>query len=476
MNTKQIFPVLVALSTLFFAWNGRAVVIIPTGNGNWSSTVADAPWPSGIVPNPTNDAVFFLNPYNVTVDSTNVSIQYIYGDGTVTMAAGSTLTVVGDNAGAYGTQWLTTLDTSAPSNTVIYTGNTFWAKHQNYYNLAFINNTTNIYDFYSGDVGVDGDGKVPITVFGDMTVVAPIGPGQVKVQQGDNFTVGGNLIIGTNCTWDSSSFVLTVSNNTTITGLMIDLDGALGLDNFLGSVTVNKSLLGWNLTDVTQWNVGGSLTNNNGTIIGKEYASIAFNGTGNIVGKSFKIPTMTINGTYAIGATITLSTNTPIINGTIVFDIARTNQIVLNAGTNWIWYTTNGTLSVINSSNEPAVGNSFQLFKCSNGNYAGQFASVSLPSLSGSKIWIDNLLTSGSILVGSGSAPSITLTRSGALLTLSWDSTNNPGYSVLALTNSAGVITNVSHAWLPTGSGTNSPVSFTINPANPPVFYRLSHP
>jgi hypothetical protein len=158
-----------------------------------------------------------------------------------------------------------------------------------------------------------------------------------------------------------------------------------------------------------------------------------------------------------------------------VFDIARTNQIVLNAGTNWIWYS--GTLNVINSGAEPAVGNSFQLFKCSNGNYGGGFASISLPSLSGGHTWVDNLLTSGSILVGSGPlAPIITMTRSGALLTLSWDSTNSPGYSVLALTNSAGVITNLSHSWISTGSGTNSPVSFTINPANPPVFYRLSKP
>jgi len=29
--------------------------------------------------------------------------------------------------------------------------------------------------------------------------------------------------------------------------------------------------------------------------------------------------------------------------------LAKYNQIVLNAGTNWFWYTTNGTLQVISS-------------------------------------------------------------------------------------------------------------------------------
>jgi hypothetical protein len=185
--------------------------------------------------------------------------------------------------------------------------------------------------------------------------------------------------------------------------------------------------------------------------------------------------TMTINGTYAIGATITLTTNTPVVNGTVVFDIVRTNQIVLKAGTNWLWYTTNGTLNIINSGSEPAVGKSFQLFKCSNNNYGGQFISTSYPSLTGGHVWIDNLLTSGSILVGAGGYPTITLTRSGALLSLSWDSANYPGYSVQSLTNSAGVITNLSHSWQATGSNT-SPATFTINPNSPPMFYRLSNP
>jgi hypothetical protein len=415
----------------------------------------------------TNDFAEIDPGYNITVD-TNAIVQYIIGNGaaggTVTMAANSTLEIL--DSSVSGTFELGLLDTSAPGNTVIYDGNPFYAKRQNYYNLVFNNATTNANDFYNGLVS----SQIPamaMTIAADMTVI-----GKTKVQQGADFTINGNLIIGTNSTWDCSSFNLTVTSNTALTGLLIDLDGALGLNNFLGNVTINKSNLGWNLTDVTQWAIGGSFTNN-GNIAGTAYASIAFNGTGNIAGSAITIPTMTINGTYTIGTKITLTTNTPTLNGTLVFDLAKTNQIVLKAGTNWLYYS--GILNVINSGPAPVLGNSYKFFSATN--YGGAFASTSFPSLPSGLIWVDNLLTSGSIAVGgSAGRPIITLSSSGGLLSLSWDSATFPGYRVLALTNSAGVITNLSHSWLPTGSGTNSPFTIPINPANPAVFFRLRNP
>ena len=466
MKTKQIFTVLTILSLVLFASMSRAAWITAINSGSWGDTNV---WDSGTVPG-TNDFAEIDPGYNITVD-TNAIVQYIIGNGaaggTVTMAANSTLEIL--DSSVSGTFELGLLDTSASGNTVIYYDNPFYAKRQNYYNLVFNNTTTNLNDFYNGLVS----SQIPataMTIAADMTVI-----GKTKVQQGADFTINGNLILTSNASWDCSSFNLTVKSNLTLGAgaLMVDLDGALGSNYFGGNVIVTSSALGWNLTDVTTWGIGGSLTNN-GTIVGRGYGSIFFNGTGNIVGKSFKIPTMTINGTYAIGATITLSTNAPTINGTVVFDIARTNQIVLNAGTNWLWYTTNGTLNVINSGAEPAVGNSFQLFKASNNHYGGGFASISLPLLSGGHIWVDNLLTSGSIAVANGSAgsPIITLSSSGGLLTLSWDSTTFPGYRVLAQTNSAGIGSN----WSATGSGTNSPFTIAINPANPAVFFRLSNP
>src|SRR5260221_4493499 len=131
MKTKQILAILTVLSLFSFASISRAVDIVATGSGNWTSTNADAPWPGGIVPG-TNDDADIEAPFNVTVDST-ASVQFIYGSGTVTIAPGSTLNVVGDPAGANRTYQLTNLDTSAAANSVIYLSKPFCAKHQDYY-------------------------------------------------------------------------------------------------------------------------------------------------------------------------------------------------------------------------------------------------------------------------------------------------------------------------------------------------------
>jgi hypothetical protein len=71
-------------------------------------------------------------------------------------------------------------------------------------------------------------------------------------------------------------------------------------------------------------------------------------------------------------------------------------------------------------------------------------------------------------------SPVLIAVLSGSTLTLSWDSTTFPGYSVQAQTNSAGV--GLGSNWSDTGSGTNSPYATTIDPANPTVFYILAHP
>jgi hypothetical protein len=180
---------------------------------------------------------------------------------------------------------------------------------------------------------------------------------------------------------------------------------------------------------------------------------------------------MTVDGTYAVGTTITLTTNTPTLNGTLVFDLARTNQIVLPAYVGTALYYS-GNLMVINSGATPASGNSYQLFTAPS--YGGVFASTTFPNLPAGLSWIDNTTTSGSIEVTgtSISAPSLAISKSGGLLTLSWDSTTYPGYRVQAQTNRNGVGGN----WSATGTGTVSPFQIGINPSNPPVFFRLSNP
>lgn len=427
------------VATWLWTFALRAQVdITATGSGNWYSTVPDAPWPGGNVPNSTN-GVDIESPNTVTINS-NAAIAYIYGSGTVIMGTNTALNIL-DPAGAIGTYQLGTLNTSAASNTVIYSGNPFWAKHQNYYNLVFSNTViTNQDSFYNGFVNSQ-DPAAAMTVAGNMTVI-----GDILVQQGADFTIQGSLLLGTNSSWDCSSFNLTVVSNTTIGGKMTDLNGALGNNVFAGNVTVISNIVGgtlsgrangyWDISDVTNWNVGGNLIiTNQGLVVGHGYGSINFNGTNNaITGQPFTIPTMVVNGTYAIGATITLLTNTPTLSGTLVFDLANTNEIILRSyPTNQLTLYYNGGLNVVNSGPPPASGNIYTFFNATS--YGGAFASENLPSLTAGLSWVDNLATSGSITVtGTASSPPVItqwhynpVTRQ---FTLTWLSANSALYSV----------------------------------------------
>jgi len=479
MKAKQILTILTLLSAALFSAYGQNWITC-TNSGIWEDPTI---WDSGTVPG-TNDFAEIDSGFTVTV-ATNAIVNWIINassvpgaGGTLIMGTNATLEVI--NSGVSGTAQLGVLDASAPGNTVIYDNNPFYAKHCNYYNLVF-NAGTNAgpFDFFNGLVG-PGNPAVAMTVAGNMVVI-----GKTKVQQGDDFTINGNLLLDTNASWDCSSFNLNVAGSTTLGAgaVMVDLDGANGTNFFGGGMTVSSTALGWNLTDVTTWYLGGSLTNN-GTIVGKPtgWASIFFNGTGIITGSQpIKIPTMTINGTYFIADTITLTTNNANFNGTLIFDLARTNQIILryapttNALNTTLTNYYGGNLIITNSGPAPASGNSYKFFSASN--YAGTFTSTTYPPLAPGLSWVDNSLISGSYAV-TGTVlghPTLTITRSGVTLTLTWDSTTYPGYSVLAQTNSAGVNPSPS-SWFPTGSGTTSPYPTTINPAGPPVFYRLSHP
>src|SRR5262245_28329459 len=130
MKTNQTHWPLALPLLLLFASISDAADITATNSGSWGDPSV---WMGGIVPGAL-DSADVEAPYNITVN-TNASAQVIYGTGTVTMGPNSTLTILGNNA----TYQLTTLDTTAAGNTVIYAGNPFFAKQCNYYNLVFAN-------------------------------------------------------------------------------------------------------------------------------------------------------------------------------------------------------------------------------------------------------------------------------------------------------------------------------------------------
>ena len=291
MKIKQIPSVPALLSALFFASVGHAAFVTATNSGNWSDTNI---WDSATLPTASND-VFIAAGVNVTVDVTNAMAFSISDDttgGAVTMGPGSTLNIYGNS----GTDQLTLLDATATGNTVIYSDNPFFAKECNYFNLVFCNTnyaTTNksYQSNYQNFNNFSRHGATPMNIAGNMTVL-----GNIRVQEGADMFIGGNLILGQYCGWDSSVATLTVISNTVMGGFLLDLDAVGGSNYFGGSVTVTATSFLWYISDVTKWFVVGNLTNN-GTIFGTGYGSISFNGTGIITGsKPITIPTMTVNG------------------------------------------------------------------------------------------------------------------------------------------------------------------------------------
>jgi hypothetical protein len=411
---------------------------------------------------------------DVTV-ATNAIVQYIYDQGTVTMAPYATLNVIGDPTGAYEDQNLAVLNATATGNTVIYSGNAHWALNVSYYNLVFSGSGT----FWNGGAQPPYDNQGPTTILGDLTV-----SGTAGLQDDSLITVDGNATLGgigcSNIVWDTSVGGLTILGSTTIgSGAVLKTLDANGADN-LDSLTIAGGIV--NLGDSTNWFVTGNFTNNSGTLRGIAYSAINFFGTtGTITGTPFNIQTFNVTGTYTIGATINVLTNTPGLDGsTLVFDLANPGQIILSksanqstndpAGIGTFFYPTNGTLDIINSGPSPASGATYQFFVAQS--YAGNFLSTNLPALPSGLSWVSELGSSGSFSVtGATITPRLSVALIGGKLTLSWNSTTFPGYEVQARTNLLGG----SGSWSNIGSGTTSPYVFGSNPASP-QYYRLANP
>lgn len=478
MKINQIFAALIMPSMLFFALHSRALTIFVTnpGNWNWSSTIYNQPWTNGL---PTsNDFVFVNMGVVITNDITNATCQALDssfdgGNGTVVMAPGSTLYVSGQNEG-YGTQNLGMLNATATNCTVVYQGNAFWAKRTDYWNLVF----SGWGDFYNG--AQNGYPAINMTIHNNFYVTGTNVPLDQPnytgcyVQCGAWITVLGNLYIAASNTFDCSTSIVQVAGYTTCAGALFDASGGLGSNYFAGGLTIlsnnmvitnlnnplfsntrgwtNVDYLGpngtpsgttniyggaWYVGDATEWAVGGNLTNYGIIGFGKNYGNITFTGNGIIGGNktnTFIIPTMTINGTNEVADNIILTTNSPTGNGTQVFDLANSNQIVLNAGTNVYWYVTNASLDVINTGPAPVAGSSYQLFNnIGSGGYGGQFISTTLPTLSGGLSWTNELLINGSIAVVG--LPTVTITSSRynpstLQFTLTWTSTPGANYTI----------------------------------------------
>lgn len=465
--------VLGAAALLFFTFNisaQQSTNVMAGGSGDWSSTVTNAPWSDGELP--TNYSVVEIEPPNiVTVDITNAICESLFcfavtGNGGVVMGPNTALTITGENSGGDGANGILVFDAGASGNTVIYQGNAFFCRHTNYYNLSLLGFGT----LYNGNVGDPVNVAAPMNIGGNLIL-----GGTVSVQQADAFTIDGDLMIGTNSTYDCSVSPITVSGNTTIDGKLTDFAGGPNPDDVFNNITIRPTGT-WAISDVIEWLVTGNVTNN-GAITSAGPAGdggITFTNVGTVIGNPFTIANLIVNGTTTFDTTVT-ATNFVGFGGTMGFDLgAAQHEIICGQPLTYA-----GNLVVINSGAAPTAGSVYHLFNAPS--YGGSFASETLPSLPAGLSWVDNTLVDGTISVASSgpSAPVITSSQFNAAthqFTLVWSSQPALTYSILYSSNliSDQFTSHVLATGIPSG-GISTTNTVTL-PAGPLGFLRVSQP
>lgn len=437
-------------------------------SGNWSSTITNMPWADGLVPT-SNTVVEIEPPVVVTVDITNAICDYIFGSGELDMAPNSTLSVT-DPTYSFGTATLATMNATAVGNTVIYTANSFFCKHTDYYNLSLVGGGT----LYTGNLGPTQPG-VPMTIYGNLVLAAaPTHSNAVQLAFG--MTVNGNMMIGAGTEFDSSVAPITVFGNTTVDGELFDGAGSANLDDIFMNITIDPGGL-WNISDVDEWEVTGNVTNN-GTILAAGptgQGGITFTNTGIVIGNPFSIANLIVNGTTTFSTTVT-ATNFVGFGGTMEFDLgAAQHEIICSNQLNY-----GGNLVVINSGPAPTAGSVYQLFSAPS--YTNSFASETFPPLPAGLAWVDHTTNNGTISVVSTvppSAPVITSSKFNPAtqqFTLIWSSQPSLTYSVLYSSNL--VTDQFTNQVLVTGiaSGGTSTTNTVTLPAGSTGFLRVSQP
>src|SRR5687767_14254142 len=87
---------LITFSLIIFTNYGIAATITTAGNGNWSSTTPDQPWPGGTIPASTDDIIVGAN-HTLTVDGNRTCNSIKVGNGS-TLSVSSSITLTVTNA------------------------------------------------------------------------------------------------------------------------------------------------------------------------------------------------------------------------------------------------------------------------------------------------------------------------------------------------------------------------------------------
>ena len=194
----------------------------------------------------------------------------------------------------------------------------------------------------------------------------------------------------------------------------------------------------------------------------------------------------TITGNLLVDAGATLNIGLPL--GTLTVsgqaELAGTNNVSVNA-TNVPnsselvagGFTVDSTASLIVTNLGLETGAKFQLF-----NHPVSFATVVLPALTGTNLWVNNLAVDGSITLVApplvNTAPTnVIASFSNGALSLSWP-LDHVGWRLLSQTNNLanGVSSNTNDWTTVTGSAATNTVIITVDPTKPGGYYRLVYP
>jgi hypothetical protein len=513
---------LAILPVFLCAISGNAATITATGSGGWYSTAPDSPWPGGVVPATTDDAIITsgvqvssaVTINNLTINGGgtffNSGVLTVSGGltlgGTVHVQEGAAINIAGNLNIANGTQFdpscnpmsvggLTTVSgtlvdlcgggglTDTLGDVIVdstgqwkLTDVTQWSVSGNVVNNGSITVTSGGITFVGTSKTISGNAfsipnmVVSGTVENDttMTVVTSLsGAGMLKQGTNSTLTLGGTVAIAA---LDASAAPNTVNYNRN------------GAQSVAGPAYFNLNLSGGNTKTVASATaIGGDLhvfspvranVNSTVTVSGTTTVDLGatLSGTGTLNGA------VVVNGTVSPGVTIGTLTlgSTPSLNGTNLMQLNRTNaptadQLAVSGQP--VAY--GGTLTVQNLGPALVAGDSFQLFSASG--YSGAFITVTLPTLGANLAWTNTLAANGTISVfstASPGSPRLTNSVSGGNLILSWDTATFPGFALQGQTNAGGLSAN----WGVVPGGNVSPFSVPIDRANRSVFFRLYKP
>ncbi len=309
-----------------------------------------------------------------------------------------------------------------------------------------------------------------------------LGPGTLSGASGGNtgtsrYNIGAK---GVNCTFDGAivgsgdtqvvinkvgaatltlTGTLTYEGTTTVSNGLMVLTSSAVLDNSTNLLVRAGAALVLDPSGST----GGTLTL--GNIVPQ-----ALGGSGTVRASVNCSANSFVNPGDGIGTLIV--TNSVTLAGSLNMELNRTNTPATNDMLAAASITAGGTLTVVNVGTGLRSGDSFKLLS---GPISGTFAAINLPPLSPCLSWnTSSLYTAGTISVsGSLCPPTLSSSRSGTNLTLSWGTEYmNTGWVLQQQTNAwnVGLTTN----WtIVAGSGATNQVVLTISPTNGSAFYRL---